>query len=93
MRLAVVQATARQRMLPTNKGYLYDMEELEQIEDRARSAVPTDPEIILRLTAYLRDVLQQKTNAEAVAALAVSRAGLKSSCARLEQTQVHRDLK
>jgi len=54
------------------------IEELEQIEDRARRAVPTDPEIILRLTAYLRDVLQQKANAEAVTALAVSKAGLKS---------------
>ncbi|HEX9425637.1 MAG TPA: hypothetical protein VF899_20520 [Pyrinomonadaceae bacterium] len=66
------------------------IEELEQIEDRARRAVPTDPEIILRLTAHLRDVLQQKANAEAVTALAVSKAGLKSGYARLEQTQVYR---
>ena len=41
--------------------------ELEQIEDRARRGLPIDSQVILTLTAYLRDVLQEKVNAEAVA--------------------------
>jgi hypothetical protein len=43
------------------------IQELEQIEDRARRGLPVDPDVILSLTAYLRDVLQAKINAEAVA--------------------------
>ena len=54
------------------------IQELEQIEDRARRGWPIAPETILNLTAYLRDVLQAKANAEAVAYEALRQAGLKS---------------
>jgi hypothetical protein len=54
------------------------IQELEQIEDRARRGLPLAPENILILTAYLRDVLQAKANAEAVASEALRQAGLKS---------------
>ena len=54
------------------------IKELEEIEDRARRGLPIDPELILTLTAYLRDVLQTKANAEAVASEALKTAGLKS---------------
>ncbi|HEV2826402.1 MAG TPA: hypothetical protein VGW76_02280 [Pyrinomonadaceae bacterium] len=54
------------------------IKELEQIEDRARRGLPIAPEDILNLTAYLRDVLQTKANAEALASEALKRAGLKS---------------
>jgi hypothetical protein len=54
------------------------IEELERIEDRARRGLPIDPELILTLTAYLRDVLQAKLNAEALASEALKKAGLKS---------------
>jgi hypothetical protein len=54
------------------------IKELEQIEDRARRGLPIDPELILTLTAYLRNVLQEKINAEAVASEALKKAGLKS---------------
>ncbi len=53
-------------------------QELEQIEDRARRGLPIDPEVILILTAYLRNVLQAKINAEAIASEALRKAGLKS---------------
>ena len=43
------------------------IKELEQIEDRARRGLPIDSEVVLTLTAYLRNVLQEKVNAEAVA--------------------------
>ena len=52
--------------------------ELEQIEDRARRGLPVAPEHILVLTAYLRDVLQAKASAEAVASEALKQAGLNS---------------
>jgi hypothetical protein len=52
--------------------------ELEQIEDRARRGLPIDPAVILNLTAYLRDVLQAKITAEAVASEALKNAGLNS---------------
>jgi hypothetical protein len=52
--------------------------ELEQIEERARRGLPIDPKRILMLTAYLRDVLQAKINAEAVAIEALKKAGLSS---------------
>ncbi len=52
--------------------------ELEQIEDRARRGLPIDSEVILTLTAYLRDVLQEKVNAEAVAQEALKKAGINS---------------
>jgi hypothetical protein len=55
------------------------IKELEQIEDRARRGQPIDSELILTLTAYLREVLQEKANAEAVAYEALKKAGMKSS--------------
>ena len=54
------------------------IKELEQIEDRARRGLPIDSGLILSLTAYLRNVLQQKVNAEAVAYEALRKAGMKS---------------
>jgi hypothetical protein len=54
------------------------IKELEQIEDRARRGLPIDSELILVLTAYLRNVLQEKANAEAVAYAALKKAGIKS---------------
>jgi hypothetical protein len=54
------------------------IKDLEQIEERARRGLPIDPELLLTLTAYLRDVLQAKANAEAVASEALKKAGLKS---------------
>ena len=54
------------------------IKELEQIEDRARRGLPIDSEVILTLTAYLRDVLQEKGNAEAVAHEALKKAGIES---------------
>jgi len=54
------------------------IQELEQIEHHAQRGLPIDSEHVLTLTAYLRDVLQAKVNAEAVACEAVRRAGLKS---------------
>ena len=52
--------------------------ELERIEDRARRGLPVAPEDILILTAYLRDALQAKASAEAVASEALKKAGLNS---------------
>lgn len=52
------------------------IQELEQIEDRARRGLPIEPESILTLTAYLRNVLQAKASAEAVASEALKQAGL-----------------
>jgi hypothetical protein len=54
------------------------IQQLEQIEDRARRGLPIAPEQILILTAYLRDVLQAKINAEAVASEALKKAGIKT---------------
>jgi hypothetical protein len=54
------------------------IKELEQIEDRARRGLPIDSEVILTLTAYLRDVLQEKVNAEAVAREVLKKAVIKS---------------
>ena len=45
--------------------------DLEQIEQRARGGQPIDSQLILDLTAYLRDVLQAKVNAEAIASEAL----------------------
>jgi hypothetical protein len=55
------------------------IQELEKIEDRAQRELPIDPELILSLTAYLRDVLQAKVTAEAVASQALKTAGLNSA--------------
>lgn len=54
------------------------IQELELIEDRARRGQPIDPELILSVTAYLRDVLQAKIAAEAVASEALKSASLNS---------------
>jgi hypothetical protein len=54
------------------------LEELEQIEDRARRGQPIGPDSVLMLTAYLRDVLQAKASAEAVASEALKQIGLNS---------------
>lgn len=54
------------------------IQELEQIEDRARRGLAIDPAIILTVTAYLRDMLQAKANAEAIASEALKKAGLNS---------------
>ena len=54
------------------------IQELEQIEDRARRGLAIDSELILTLTGYLREVLQAKVNAEAVACEALKKAGIKS---------------
>ena len=54
------------------------IKELEQIEDRARRGQPIDPRVVLTLTAYLREVLQAKVNAEAVAYEALKKAGINS---------------
>ena len=54
------------------------IQELEQIEDRARRGLHVDPDYILMLTAYLRDVLQAKASAEAVASEALKQVGLNS---------------
>ena len=53
-------------------------QKLEQIEDRARRGLPIESDSILMLTAYLRDVLQAKASAEAVAAEALKQARLNS---------------
>ena len=70
-----MQITTVQRI---RAGVSVTITELERIEDRARRGLPIDPELILALTAYLRDVLQAKLNAEAVASEALKKAGLKS---------------
>ena len=54
------------------------IQELELIEDRARRGLPIDPKLILSVAAYLRDVLQAKIAAEAVASEALKSAGLNS---------------
>lgn len=54
------------------------IQELEQIEDRAERGLPVDGEAILNLTACLRDTLQAKENAEAVASVSVKKESLKS---------------
>jgi hypothetical protein len=54
------------------------IQEIEEIEDRARRGLPIEPQMVLILAAYLRDVLQAKVSAEAVASEALSKVGLKS---------------
>jgi hypothetical protein len=55
------------------------IQELEQIEYRARLDLPIDCETVLTLTAYLRNVLQEKFNAEAVASELLKQADLSRS--------------
>ena len=54
------------------------IQELEQIENLAQRGQSVDPELILMLTAKLRDSLQAKANAEAVAVEAMRKAGIQS---------------
>ena len=54
------------------------IEEIERIEECARRGSFIDPAVMLRVTSYLRDVLQEKANAEAVASAALIKAGIKS---------------
>jgi len=67
------------------------IKELEQIEDRARRGLPIDPGLILSLTVYLRNVLQEKANAEAVAYEALQKAGMKSGYYTAEMAAQHDD--
>ena len=53
------------------------IQEIEEIENRAQRGLPIDPQVVLILAAYLRDVLQAKVSAEAVASEALTKAGLK----------------
>ncbi len=54
------------------------IKELEQIENLAQKGQSVDPELILMVTAYLRDTLQAKAIAEAVAVEAMRRARVQS---------------
>lgn len=54
------------------------IQELERIEICAQRGLPVEPKLILMLTAYLRDTLQAKAIAEAIASEAIRAAGLKS---------------
>ena len=54
------------------------VQELERIEMSAQRGLPFEPELILMLTAYLRDSLQAKAIAEAIAREAMRAARLKS---------------
>ena len=54
------------------------IQELEHIEICAQRGLPVEPQLVLMLTAYLRDTLQAKAIAEAIAAEAIRAAGLKS---------------
>ena len=67
------------------------IQELEQIEERARRGLPIDSGLILTLAAYLRNVLQEKANAEAVAYEALRKAGMKSSYYTAELAARHDD--
>lgn len=68
------------------------IKEIEQIEDRARRGLPIDSVLILTLTGYLRNVLQEKANAEAVAYEALKKAGMKSRYYTAEKAAQHDDL-
>lgn len=54
------------------------IQEIERIEICAQRGLPVEPKLILMLTAYLRDTLQAKAIAEAIASEAIRAAGLKS---------------
>ncbi|HEV2829149.1 MAG TPA: hypothetical protein VGW76_16250 [Pyrinomonadaceae bacterium] len=58
------------------------IKDVEHIEDCAYRGLPIDRELILTLTGYLRNTLQVKANAEALAHEAAKRAGIKSSQGR-----------
>ena len=55
------------------------IQELDQIESRSRLGLPVDCETVLTLTAYLRNVLQEKFNAEAIAYEALKKTDLSRS--------------
>jgi len=69
-------AVPRYRRAVKERGVSMTIEELEQIEERAWAGEQINPDLILRLTSYLRDVLQQKANAEAIAEAAVKKTNL-----------------
>ena len=52
------------------------IEEIEEIEECARRETPIESQVVLRLTAHLRNVLQAKLNAEAFAFEVARKAGL-----------------
>ena len=54
------------------------IQEIEHIEICAQRGLPVEPKLILMLTTYLRDTLQAKAIAEAIASEAIRAAGLKS---------------
>jgi hypothetical protein len=54
------------------------IQELEHIEMCAQRGLPVEPKLILMLTAYLRDTLQAKAIAEAIAVEAMRKAGMQS---------------
>jgi hypothetical protein len=54
------------------------IQELEQIENLAQKGQTVDSELILMLTAKLRDSLQAKANAEAIAVEAMRKARIQS---------------
>lgn len=54
------------------------LRELEQIENLAHKGQSVDPKDILMLTAHLREILQAKAIAEALAVEAMRKAGVKS---------------
>ena len=66
------------------------IQEIERIEECARRGLFIDPAVMLRVTSYLRDVLQEKANAEAVASAALSKAGVKSRCHSVRASQTRR---
>ena len=54
------------------------IKKIEHVEICAQRGLPVEPKLILILTAYLRDTLQAKAIAEAIASEAIREAGLKS---------------
>jgi len=54
------------------------IKDLEHIEMCAQRGLPVDPELILMLTAYVRETLQAKAIAEAIASEAIRVTGVKS---------------
>ena len=88
MELVVLQVETAARFCPPasnsrpvfEQGRVFQLtiEEVERIEDRARRGLPIEPDVILALTAYLREALQAKLNAEAVASEVLKKSRLKS---------------
>lgn len=60
--------------------------EIEQIQEEAQRGSVIGPQLILRLTAYLREVLRTKAIAEAIAYEAAKETGIKSWYAVVRQS-------